>query len=246
MRVNFGTDENMNTASIHEFNIIAFKAQDNKSLCKKFIEGHKRVLLSVGVEEVSSSSEDWMNNPNVFVILCQSIDQKKVYGGVRIHIYDPEYPLPIVEATEDLDVTVASHVAKFEEFGTGEMCGLWNSIEVAGMGIGAVYLIRSAVAILPILGLKTLWALCSPFSARIAKNFSFLKYPKVGNNGTFYYPKIDLLATVCMVDDSATLSDGNPSEVKRIFNLRNDLSMVLNEENRGHLIKINFELNPFI
>lgn len=77
------------------------------------------------------------------------------------------------------------------------------------MGIGAVYLIRSAIALLDQLELGTLWALCSPFSTRIAKNYGFMKYPLVGNNGTFYYPKIDLLATVCFIENSLDLSEGN-------------------------------------
>ena len=157
-------------------------------------------------------------------------------------MYNDQHVLPMVEATEEFDPTVADHIKNFSPLGTGEMCGLWNSIEVAGMGIGAVYLIRSAIAILTELNLKTLWALCSPFSARIAKNYSFLKYPHVGNDGTFYYPKIDLLATVCMVDDSEKLKNGNPEEVKRIFDLRRNPNTEKEEKNRGRDLKINYQL----
>jgi hypothetical protein len=146
------------------------------------------------------------------------------------------------EATKDMDPTVSKHIQMFAGNGTGEMCGLWNSMEVAGMGIGAVYLIRSAVAVLEQLKLGSLWALCSPFSARIARNYSFLKYDKVGNNGTFYYPKIDLLATVCIVEDSLKLKDGNEKELLRIFDLRKNLKQRVNEINRGNEINIEYDL----
>jgi len=225
-----------------QFTIRAFKAEENHDLCDKFIEGHKRVLLSVGVEEVSSSSNSWKYEPNVYVIICESNDGEKVYGGVRVHVYNDQYVLPMVEATKEFDPSVADHIKNFSPAGTGEMCGLWNSIEVAGMGIGAVYLIRSAIAILTEINLRSLWALCSPFSARIAKNYSFLKYPHVGNYGTFYYPKIDLLATVCMVDDSESLKDGNREEVKKIFDLRRNLNVEKEENNRGRDLRINYQL----
>lgn len=222
--------------------IRAFRAVDDHESCDKFIEGHKRVLTSVGVTEVSSSSNDWKYNPAAFVILCESQDGEKVYGGARVHAFGGSQELPIIEATKSLDPSVLNHIKRYAPKGTGELCGLWNSIEVAGMGIGAVYLIRSAIAILDQLELGSLWALCSPYSARIARNYSFLKYPHVGNDGTFYYPKIDLLATVCMVENSLDLKDGDPKEVKRIIELRKEPNQRLIEENRGRTIDTEYIL----
>jgi hypothetical protein len=222
--------------------IKAFRAIDEPELCDRFIEGHARVLTSVGVTQVSSSTHDWKYNPAAYVILCESQDGEKVYGGARVHALGGTQDLPMEEATIDMDPSVAKHVLQTAPKGTGELCGLWNSIEVAGLGIGAVYIIRSSIAILDQLQLGTLWALCSPFSARIARNYSFLKYPHVGNEGTFYYPKIDLLATVCMVENSLELKDGDPKEVKRIFELREQPNQKVDEENRGRLINIDYRL----
>lgn len=222
--------------------IKAFRAIDEPELCDRFIEGHQRVLTAVGVTQVTSSSNDWKYNPAAFVVLCLSQDGEKVLGGVRVHALGGNQELPMEEATIDMDSSVSEHIRRFAKNGTGEMCGLWNSMEVAGMGIGAVYLIRSAVAILDQLKLKTLWVLCSPFSARIARNYSFIKYPHVGNEGTFYYPKIDLLATVVLVEDSIKLENGLLSEVNRINELRlNPVQEVL-EENRGRKINIDYNL----
>lgn len=228
--------------AINRVRIRAFRAVDEPELCDGFIDGHSRVLSSVGVEQVSSSSHEWKYNPAAFVVLCESMDGSKVYGGVRVHALGGTQCLPMEEATVDMDPSIIDHINGQAKYGTGELCGLWNSIEVAGMGIGAVYLIRSAVSILNQLKLGTLWALCSPFSARIARNYSFLTYPRVGKDGTFYYPKIDLIATVCLLDDSDKFTDGNKEEVDRIFSLREKPQQVVVEKNRGRMLEIEYDL----
>ena len=232
----------MDSSTKNYVRLKAFRAIDRPDLCDKFIEGHSRVLSSVGVEKVTSNTNEWTQNPASFVVLCESQDGEKTYGGARVHAYGGSQVLPIEEATLEMDPTIVDHVKRFAPQGTGELCGLWNSIEVAGMGIGAVYLIRCAIAILTQLGLGTCWALCSPFSARIAKNSGFLKYPDVGNDGTFYYPKIDLLATACLVEDSSKLEFGNPDEVQRIQELRKNPIQKLDETNRGRTMNVEYNL----
>ncbi|MBU3743532.1 MAG: hypothetical protein FGM61_03160 [Sediminibacterium sp.] len=55
----------------------------------------------------------------------------------------------------------------------------------------------------------------------------------VGNNGTFYYPKIDLLATAVYSENILDLSTTHPREKEKILFLR---------ENPEHLAK---EKSPF-
>ena len=233
----------METESKNFVRIRAFRAVDQPELCDRFIEGHSRVLTSVGVEKVTSNSNEWTNNPASFVILCESQDGEKVFGGARVHAHGGTQILPIEEATIEMDSSITQHIEKFASVGTGELCGLWNSMEVAGMGIGAVYLIRCAIAILPQLDMNTCWALCSPFSARIAKNYGFMKYPEVGNDGTFYYPKIDLLATACLVEDSSKLENGDDFEIKRIVDLRENPIQKVDEVNRGRTLNVEYNLH---
>ena len=135
---------------VHKVKIRAFRALDYPDVCERYVEGHSRILTGVGVEQVTSSYDDWMHNPAAYVILCESQDGEKVYGGARIHCAGGSQNLPIVDATIDMDPTVQDHIQKFHDVGTGEFCGLWNSLEVAGYGIGAIYLIRSSVAIVPL------------------------------------------------------------------------------------------------
>lgn len=67
--------------------IKAFRAIDDPVLCEKFIDGHARVLTSVGVEKVTSSTNEWMENPASFVIICEDLESDKVFGGARIHAH---------------------------------------------------------------------------------------------------------------------------------------------------------------
>ena len=224
--------------------IRAFRAIDDPESCDKFIEGHKRVLSAVGVTQVSSSSYEWKNNPASYVIICESqSEDRKVYGGARIHVLGGTQDLPIEEATRELDPTIDQVVRQFAPGGTGEFCGLWNSIEVAGMGIGAVYLVRCGVTILDQLKLNSVWALCSPLSVRLSRNFGFVKYPHIGNEGTFYYPKVDLLATACIVEDTIALPFATDEERRKIKSLRNNPQQTQDDENRGRKVNIEYDLS---
>jgi len=201
--------------------ILAFRATDNPELCDKFIQGHRRVLEAIGVTKVTSSKNEWADNPSSFVILVESEEGDKVLGGARLQVADGKAPLPIEEAAGYMDDKVYELIEENRRSGIAEVCGLWNSMEVAGMGIGSIFLIRSALAISNQLGLSSMVALCSPYTTRIAGNYGFLVEKSVGIDGTFYYPKLDLLATVVIQKDAPGLSQASELETSRIFDLRN-------------------------
>lgn len=81
----------------------AFRAIDDPIACELFIEGHTHVLTSIGVTKVTSSRHEWTRNPAAFVIIVESLDGKKVYGGARVHVAGGTEALPIEQATIGLD-----------------------------------------------------------------------------------------------------------------------------------------------
>ena len=222
--------------------IRAFRAVDEPESCKRFIDGHGKILASVGVEKVTSSNHEWVDNPAAFVLICESMDREKVYGGARIHVSGGSQPLPFVMATETMDESVLQLAQEYGALGTGEFCGLWNSLEVAGYGIGAVYLIRASVAIISQLSIKTCFALCSPYTASIARNYGFIKDNRVGHNGTFYYPRYDLLATLTLLEDSSILPGASEMERDKVLSLREAPVQNVHEINRGREVNIDYEL----
>jgi hypothetical protein len=64
----------------------------------------------------------------------------------------------------------------------------------------------------------------------------------VGNNGTFYYPKLDLIATTMLLKDPDTLAKAIDEERDAIFRLREYLNIVRVEELRRKQIEIHYEI----
>ena len=119
--------------------IKAFRAIDYPDECDLFIEGKSNVLSSIVGNKVTSSKHSWKDNPAAFVIIVKSEDGERVLGGARVHLCGGTQMLPIEEATGEMDDKIYEIIDKYAERGSGEICGLWNSREVAGLGIGSVF-----------------------------------------------------------------------------------------------------------
>jgi len=219
-----------------------YRAIDDTESCHKFITGHRHVLENIGVTKVTSSKDAWMHNPGVYVLIVEDTEDGRVLGGARVHVASKEYPLPVEEATSFIDPKVVNVIGAHIEEGTGEICGLWNSREVAGMGIGAVFLTRAAVAISTQIGLKSLFALCAPYTVKMAENVGYEIETSVGNQGTFYYPKLDLVATFMILRDVDVLSKAVPEERDPIMELRENPVMERTEIYRRREVRLFYQL----
>jgi len=226
-----------------EVRLRAFRAINEPDICELFVEGHARVLTSIGVTKVTSSKNDWMHNPAVFVIVVESAnDPKKIYGGARVHVSGGTEPLPIEQATCKMDPGVHELVWEYAQYGTGEICGLWNSHELAGYGIGTPLLIRTLIAISSQLGLQSLFALCAPYTVKPVVNCGMVLAETIGNKGTFYYPKLDLIATAMILKDVSALSLALGEERDKIFQMRANPNSLKIHELKNKDITIDFEL----
>ncbi len=212
-----------------EIRIRAFRATDDPDTCKRFIDGHRKVLENHGISKVTSSSDKWAESNAVFVVVVESIDGERLFGGARIHAADGITRLPIEEATGYMDPKIYTVVAHHAQNGTGELCGLWNSKEVAGLGIGSLFPSRASVVIANQIGLTTMFSLCSPATVRFNQWIGSNVLTSVGNNGTFYYPKLDLLATAVFLEDAVTLKDAHPREREKMLFLRDNLNYTTEE-----------------
>ena len=226
-----------------EVRLRAFRAVDDLETCEQFLEGHTNVLTNIGVTKVTSSKNEWTLNPAAFVIVVESLDGKRVYGGARVHVAGGSEPLPIEQATGTMDPLIFDLVYKYAQLGTGEICGLWNSREIAGYGIGSIFLTRAAVAISTQMGLKTLFALCAPYTVKMAEAVGYHIETGIGDKGTFVYPKLDLIATTMINENLITLESADESERNAIFKLRESWNVVRLEELRGKSIEIHYTLN---
>jgi hypothetical protein len=229
---------------VSEIRIRAFRATDDPVTCQKFIEGHRKVLSIYGIENITTNTEDWVLNPSIFVIVVETLDGEKLYGGARIQVADGIHPLPIEDATGKMDPAIYEIVRNTARNGAAELSGLWNSREVAGFGIGSLFPSRVAVALASQIGVNTMFSLCSPTTVRFKDWIGGKLLVEVGQKGTFYYPKIDLIATALYSDDLINLSSAHPREKEKIFYLRAHPEHMAREKSpfKNHYISIQYAL----
>lgn len=218
--------------------IRAFQAIQEKACCEQYALEHMKVLEVFGITKITTAGRAWMDDPCVFVIVAESMETGALVGGARVHIYNPEYPLPIVQAVEEFDPRIRGLISHYAPRGTGEMCGLWNARSIAGYGIGTVFLARACITVGYRLGLKTLFVLCGEHTLRFTLQKGFLPERRLGNKGSFYYPKEGLVATGAIMEDVNDLSHAEsgekevlqslrerPRQIRREISLRGDLDI---------------------
>lgn len=222
-----------------ELRIRAFRAPDDIEACKKFIVGHRRVLEIFGISNITTNTEAWMHSRSIFVVVVETMDGEKLYGGARIQIADGITPLPIETATYKMDPRIKDIVRHHAQNGAAELSGLWNSKEVAGLGIGSFFPIRASLVALEQIGIESLFFLCSPLTVRFNKWVGSRILTELGNNGTFYYPKLDLLATAAVLENAIDLPLAHPREEARIKMMRKNLHLVNDEKSPFKNVHVN-------
>ena len=230
--------------------ISVFRAIDNNELCQRYVDGHVRVLAIYGITMITSAKVEWFEDPDTYVILVESYNRDKIYGGARVQVARGKYELPIENAIKKFDPSILSMVNNYIPAGTGELCGLWNSREVAGLGIGSIYLGRVGVALAMRLKLETLFALCAPATVKNCLRVGFSVEERLGDKGGFFYPKEGLVATAVTLYDVPILSRAEPDERNRILELYN--TPIQEKEDlspRGKKMEIDYNLvfeNQFV
>ncbi len=206
--------------TINKLHFKVFRAIDDRVACMKFIEGHTHVLEVFGITKITSANIDWILNPDVYVILVLAEENGPALAGGRIHIANGKDALPIEAAVGSMDAKIYEMVKERMAGGTGEFCGLWNSWEIAGLGIGSIHLGRTLIALAHRLGLKSLFGLCAPATYRNSIRVGFRVLKEIGIDGKFYYPKEQLTATSLLMEDIENLSGAVEEEKQEILKLR--------------------------
>lgn len=199
--------------------IRAFRACDDIASSARFHQGHTDVVASYGVK-ITSANPIWIEDPNCFVIMIESLDGNQAYGGSRIQISSEQKYLPIESAIGYIEPRIHDVVQSLRHEGVAEICGLWNSSAVAGMGIGSLYSIRCAFATAGFLEIKHMFAFCSPYTYRMANRFGFLKDETFGDKGAIPYPNEKLISMVTYQSDVKAMLHASEEERNIIQNLR--------------------------
>ena len=121
------------------------------------------VLRIFNVTKITSAEAKWTKNPGSCVIVAEDKETGELLGGIRMQKVHPEHPLPIEDAIGELDPLVRELVDIHRPEGAGELCGLWNSRDVKGMGL-SVILTEIGIAMTEQMSIKTVFGICADFT----------------------------------------------------------------------------------
>lgn len=227
--------------SQYHFDIIAFRATDQASWCKNYIEGHQKVLKDFGIENITSNV-DWTKNPNMFCFVAIEKESSKMLGGIRIQVADGKNHLPVELAIGKIDPNIFEKVKYYKQNGgVGELCGLWieNSIRKIGL---SVFLIRAAIAASIQLNFQTMIGICSPYSLKMFENVGFVIDYDLGSAGNFNYPNEKYIANVVGILNTISLEHAALEDKLVMLKLRKELNLIYILENLGIKSKLNVSL----
>lgn len=223
--------------------IRTFKAPDDPEACEKFIVGHKKLLEIFGISKITSNRQDWVDDEQTIVILVEDQDTRAVFGGARVQMVSNKFPLPIETAIGKYDERIYEMISQDQlRGGTCEICGLWNSREVAGMGIGSYILSRVGVAITKQLPVVSLFVLCAPITVKMGLRLGCTVERELGNDGLFFYPKDDLIATVMRLKNIDDLSLATDLERGKILSLRQEPHQLVVERGPKGSFEVEYNL----
>jgi hypothetical protein len=179
----------------------------------------------------------------IVVVVEDTAKANKVVGGARLHIASAKNELPMETAIAKVDPNVRDMVNKYQPEGVAEVCGLWNSADIAGLGIGSNILVRACIALTDQIGLKTLVALVAKHTYRRATHKGFEVIDDLGDNGQFNYPKLDLVATAIVLKNLEDLPIAQEQERELILNMRNNINFVSREKWPKGEFELEYNLN---
>ncbi len=182
--------------AVDEAIVMVSRASQDQRLCKRLLQGHKRVLEAYGIKNLSSFRTDWFRRDDVLVIAVMTSDGERVLAGARMQPGLVVNDFPLHQAVGHMDHKVGEFLEGILPEGAFELNALWNSIELAGMGLGSEFLIEVAMATLPLLNAKHLVALTSPVTRRWREKHGWQRREELGDAGFFVYPTPSLRASV--------------------------------------------------
>jgi hypothetical protein len=223
--------------------IKAFKAMDDPESTQKYLNGHAEVLRVMGITKVTSADVSWCEVPDNYIISVESTDNARALGGGRLQVFTDKQRLPIEAAVYEKDPKIVPIIERFKYHDTAEFCGLWNSKEIAGYGIGSIFLGRVGVAMAHMLNLRSLFALCSPATLNNCLKVGFEVVTSLGKDGLFYYPTERLVATALIISNLEELPWADISDRERIINLRENPVQIAMEIGPKGEMEIEYDLN---
>ncbi|MGZ4044602.1 MAG: hypothetical protein ACXVO9_15460, partial [Bacteroidia bacterium] len=166
----------------------------------------------------------------------------EMIGGIRVEVAKGLYPLPIESAIGAMDPKVYDLVKEYAiNGGVGELCGLWNSKEVKGVGV-SFFLTRAAISIVNQLRFRTMVGICAEYTLKMFTDVGFEINRSLGSNGEFPYPDERYITRSLGILNAETLSSAHPFDKERIIGLRENPVQLREEKGSKGIVEIDYDL----
>ena len=214
---------------------------DEPETCNLYKEGHISVLKDYGVTNVTSNNNDWMVNPNIYVVVAESVIDGELLGGIRVQISDENTMLPIEKAIGKLDPRIHDIVRMYRQRGVSELTALWNAKKIAGKGVSTL-LSRAGISILNQLTCETMIGICAEYTLEMFRRVGFVVDNSLGLNGEFPYPNENYITRVLGILNASTLATAHEYDKMRMESLRDFPKQTYIEKETDVEIEIHYNL----
>lgn len=222
--------------------ISAFRALTEVDKCDVYLKGHMQVLIDYNVMKITSYNKSWTDNPSTYVLIAENMSTGEMIGGIRVEVAKGQYPLPIENAIGNMDSKIYDLVKYYAiNGGVGELCGLWNSKEVKGVGI-SFFLTRAAIAIVSQLKFKTMVGICAEYTLKMFTDVGFEINKSLGRDGEFPYPDERYITRSLGILNAETLETAHPFDKELILNLRNNPGQTREETGTRGIVTVEYDL----
>lgn len=226
----------------YKIKISAFRAVNEPEKCEIYSIGHMQVLVDYNVIKITSYNKDWMKNPSAYVLIAENESTGEMIGGIRVEVAKGLFPLPIETAIGKMDNRIYKLVEDYAiDGGVGELCGLWNSKSVKGVGI-SFFLTRAAIAIVKQLRFRTMVGICAEYTLKMFTDVGFEINRNLGVNGEFPYPDERYITRSLGILNAETLETAHPFDKERIIGLRNNYIQTRAEVGTKGTVEIDYNL----
>jgi hypothetical protein len=223
------------------YEFIGFQAKLNRSLCLDFVEGHRRILLDYGIENLTSLEPEWIEMDNVYVILARDPMKNRLIGGIRLHIHNEYNNLPIIKALEGVEPEIESLVNSYSKGSLGEISGLWISRDYFGSGC-APLLAQAGVALGRYLRIESLLTIVASYTLELAQSLGFQILEGYGDKGSYAYPTPEFKSFILGIPNLESLDTAQPKEKDRLFSLSSNPNQVFVENSQKKQVLVKYIL----
>lgn len=226
----------------YKIKISVFRAITEDVKCEQYLKGHMQVMIDYNVMKITSYNKSWTLNSSAYVLIAENVDSGEMVGGIRVEVAKGVFPLPIETAIGVMDQRIYDLVKYYAiNGGGGELCGLWNSKSVKGVGI-SFFLTRAAIAIVEQLKVKTMVGICAEYTLKMFTDVGFEINKELGKNGEFPYPDDRYITRSLGILNTETLHSANAYDKELILDLRNKPIQTRIETGSKGEIDIDYEL----